>query len=131
VTRVQKLVPVGVLFVILLAVLFSLLPFKFAEGVSCEAPLMGGHPKSDTTVGLIIPKIDCPAKARSRLLVSAMISLAAAAAGTAIVALQPMSVQCFQGNHDGCPDWWANLLSQNDNGFGCQCDCHAGQAPVF
>lgn len=123
-TRVQKATPFVALLIVALAVGWVLLPFDFAKGVKCGAPLLGGHPKSEVTVGLIIPKQDCPDKARSRLLTAAMISLAAVAAGTAAVALQPLSPQCYSGNHDGCPDWWANLVS--DSGFGCQCDCHSG-----
>jgi hypothetical protein len=121
-TRGQKLMPGIALLVMLLAIGWTLLPFEFAEGVKCGPPLLGGHPKSEASVGLIIPKLDCHNKARSRLLTSALIALAAAAAGTAIVALQPISPQCYNGNHDDCPYWWANLVG--NSGLGCQCDCH-------
>lgn len=125
-TRVQKLVPLLVLLVIVLAVGWCLLPFQFAQGVNCGPPLFGGKPDSEESVGLILPKEDCRSKAKTRLLTSAMLSLAAAAAGTAAIALKPISTQCLSGNHDDCPDWWANLLSENFSGLGCQCECHAG-----
>jgi hypothetical protein len=126
VTRVQKITPVVVLVVILLAVGWCLLPFQFTSGVDCGPPLFGGKAKSDVSVGLVLPKIDCKSKARSRLLTSALISLAAAAAGTAAIAFQPMSVACQQGRHEDCHEWWGNLLSDNFDGLGCQCECHAG-----
>lgn len=128
-TKVQKMTPLFVLIVVFLAVGWSLLPFQFTSGVDCGPPLLGGKPKSDKAVGLVLPDVDCKSKAKSRLLVSAFISLAAVGAGTAMVALQPLSPQCYSGNHDGCPDWWANLVS--DSGFGCQCDCHQGLASEF
>ena len=125
-TRVQKITPVVVLAVIVLAVGWCLLPFQFASGVDCGPPLLGGKAKSDVSVGLILPKIDCKAKARSRLLTSALISLAAAAAGTAAIALQPLSVACLGGRHDDCHEWWGNVLSDSFEGLGCQCECHTG-----
>lgn len=123
------MVPPVVLVIIALAAGWSLLPFQFAEGVDCGPPLLGAKPKSEASVGLILPKEDCRSKAKSRLLTSAMISLAAAGAGTALIALQPLSPQCFKGNHDACPDWWANLVSSS--GFGCECDCHSDVAVSF
>lgn len=125
-TKVQKVTPFVALLVVVLAVGWVLLPFDFAKGVQCGAPLFGGHPKSEVSVGLIIPKEDCPDKARSRLLTAAMISLVAVIASAAAVALQPLSPACFSGNHDGCHEGWANLLSDSFEGFGCQCDCHRG-----
>ncbi len=124
-TRVQKLTPLFVLIVVVLAVGWSLLPFEFTSGVDCGPPLFGGKAKSDVSVGLIHPVEDCRSKAKSRLLTSAMISLAAVAAGTAALALQPVSAACMAGNHDDCREWWANALTENFPGLGCQCECHA------
>jgi len=124
VTKAQKVVPVAVLLVMLAAVGWVLLPFDFTSKVSCNAPLLGGEPKDPTPVGLILPEQDCKSKAKSRLLVSALICLAVAGAGTAAIAFRPISQQCLSGNHDTCPDWWANLLSDNFEGLGCQCECH-------
>lgn len=121
-TRAQKLMPAIALVVMLAALVWTLIPFEFTEGVKCGPALTGGKPKSEESVGLIIPKLDCGSKARSRLLTSALISLAAAAAGTAVVALQQISPQCYMGNHDECSYWWANLVG--NSGLGCQCDCH-------
>ena len=126
-TRAQKIMPGISLFVMLAALVWTLLPFDFTEGVSCGPALTGGKPKSEQAVGLIIPKIDCRSEARSRLLTSALISLAAAAAGAAIVALQQISPQCFAGSHDSCSYWWANLVG--NSGLGCQCECHEGSSP--
>jgi hypothetical protein len=125
VTKVQKLSPFGALAIMFLAVAWSFLPFDFAEGVRCGPPLLGGKPESEQPVGLILPEQDCLAKAKSRLLVSSMISLAAIGTATAVVALKPITGQCSRGDHEDCPAWWANLLSENDSGFGCQCECHS------
>lgn len=124
-TKAQKVVPIAVLLVMLACVGYVLLPFDFTSEVSCNAPLLGGEPKDPTPVGLILPEEDCRSKARSRLLVSATICLAVAAGGTAAIAFKPISQQCLSGNHDQCPDWWANLLSDSFEGLGCQCECHA------
>ena len=124
-TRAQKLTPVLVLVIMFLAVGWSLLPFEFAPGVDCGPPLLGGNPKSDVSVGL---KEDCQSKAKSRLLTSALISLAVVAAGTAAIALKPQSVACLAGRHDDCHEWWSNALSDNFSGLGCQCECHAEAA---
>ena len=128
-TRVQKLTPIGALVVVFLSLVWGFIPFEFAEGVRCSPPLLGAKPTTDRTVGLIIPEKDCLSKGKSRLLVSAMVAVAAAGAATAIVYLKPISSQCNRGNHDACPDWWANLIS-DDGGFGCQCECH-GESPQF
>ena len=127
-TRIQKLTPIGALLIMFIAIGWALIPFEFAERVKCSAPLLGAKP---TTVGnggtgLILPKEDCLSKGKSRLLVSAIFILAAAGTATAVVALKPISPQCNKGDHDACSDWWGNLRSQNDNGLGCQCECHGG-----
>ncbi|MCA1691282.1 MAG: hypothetical protein LC733_03415 [Actinobacteria bacterium] len=127
-TKAQKILPVFVMVVILLAVGWSLLPFEFTRGVGCGAPLLGAKPDNATPVGLIQPEKDCKSKAKSRLLVSAMISLAAAGVGTAAIALKPISLQCLGGNHDDCPYAWGNFLSDNFEGLGCQCECHTDEA---
>ncbi len=123
-TKIQKSMPIFVLIVILLAVGWSILPFEFTSGVDCGAPLFGAKPKDPTAVGLIQPDKDCLSKGKSRLLVSAMLSLAAAGVGTAAVLLQPMSTACMNGNHDDCRYGWGSLLTENFDGIGCQCDCH-------
>ena len=130
-TRVQKVTPYGALIVMLLAISYSLIPFEFAQGVKCSAPLMGAKPNTTASgVGLVLPKEDCLSKGKSRLLVSAMLTLAAAITAAAVVALKPLSPQCHRGDHDACPQWWGNLLSENDSGFGCQCECHGGSSQL-
>ena len=123
-TRVQKITPFVMLGVMFLAVAWLLLPFQFTDGADCGPPLLGGKPDNDASVGLVIPEEDCLNKARSRMLTSAMITLIAAGAGTAAVALRPISPQCSRGEHDDCKYGWANLLSENFEGLGCQCECH-------
>ena len=124
-TRVQKMTPIGALVVMLLCVVWGFIPFEFAEGVKCGPPLLGAKPTNAdrVSVGLILPKEDCLSKGKSRLLVSAMISVAAAGAATAIVFFKPISSQCNRGDHDSCPHYWGNLISEG-SGLGCQCDCH-------
>jgi hypothetical protein len=127
VTKAQKVTPFLMLVVIFLAVAWLLLPFQFTEGVDCEAALFGGKPKSEvTTVGLVLPEQDCKAKARTRLLTSAIIALTAAGAGTAAVALRPVSPQCDRGDHDACRFGWGNVFGEA-SGIGCQCECHEGE----
>ena len=126
-TKAQKVTPFLMLLVIFLAVAWLLLPFQFTKGVDCEAALFGGKPKSEvTTVGLVLPEQDCKAKARTRLLTSAIIAVIAAGAGTAAVALQPISSACSRGDHDACRFGWGNAFGEA-SGIGCQCECHEGE----
>jgi hypothetical protein len=127
VTRAQKITPIAMLVVIVLSVGWSFLPFDFTSGVGCGPPLLGAKPDDPTAVGLIQPEQDCLSKGKSRLLVSAMLALAAAGVGTAAVMLQPISTACLNGNHDDCHYAWGNFLSDSFEGLGCQCECHAGE----
>lgn len=124
-TKVQKYTPFIVIAVVLLGVGYSLLPFKLAGRVSCGPALFGSEAKNNKTVGFIEPDRDCRARGRSRLLVSAMIALVATGTGALVVCLKPVSPQCTAGNHDGCGEWWGNVLGDGA-GFGCQCSCHGG-----
>ena len=124
-TRQQKLVPIGVLFVIALAVVWSLIPFKFANIVDCGAPLLGAKPNSGAPpTSFINPEKDCLAKGKSRLLVSAVAALIAALGGTAMVGLKPISSSCSAGDHEACREWWLAPLGPAAAGLGCQCECH-------
>ena len=129
-TKIQKVTPIGALLVMVIAIGWGFIPFEFAERVQCSAPLLGAKPTTNATggTGLILPKEDCLSKGKSRLLVSAMIILAAAGTATAVVALKPISPQCNRGDHDACAHWWGNLISQSDSGIGCQCECHGGDS---
>ena len=127
-TTQQKAVPFVVLFVLLLAVAWSLIPFKFANTVDCGAPLLGAHPKSEAPgTSFINPEVDCKAEGKSRLSVSAVTAFVAVLAGTAILNFKPVSSSCAGGDHDDCREWWrAAALGDAGTGLGCQCECHAG-----
>jgi hypothetical protein len=126
VTREQKLVPIGVLFVLILAVGWALVPFNFANVVDCSAPLFGAEPKNEAPpTSFINPKKDCLAKGKSRLSVSAVAAFGAVLAGTAMLAFKPISASCTAGSHEDCREWWlAAALGDAGRGLGCQCQCH-------
>jgi hypothetical protein len=125
-TSQQKLVPVFVIVLLLGAVGYTMLPYRFANTIDCEAPLFGGEPKTlDAPVeGLIRPAVDCPAKGRSRLTVAAFAALIFSAAGVALVGLKPTSSSCLAGRHQDCREWWAAIMGGGADAFSCQCDCH-------
>ncbi|HUR23247.1 MAG TPA: hypothetical protein VMZ73_05180 [Acidimicrobiales bacterium] len=124
-TRQQKLVPIGVLFIMVLAVGWAMVPYNFANVVDCEAPLFGSQPKNEAPpTSFIHAKDDCLAKGKSRLLVSAVAAFIAALAGAAMVAAKPISASCSSGDHDDCREWWLAPLGATAAGFGCQCECH-------
>lgn len=127
-TKQQKIVPFAVLFILLLSVAWALIPFKFANIVDCGAPLLGAHPKSAApAISFINPKVDCLAKGKSRLSVSAVAAFVAVLAGTAVLSLKPISRSCNTGDHDSCQEWWlAAALGDAGAGLGCQCECHDG-----
>jgi hypothetical protein len=126
VTSQQKLVPVVVIFLLLGAVGYTLIPYSFANTIDCEAPLFGGEPKDlvAPVEGLIRPLEDCPAKGRSRLTVAAIAALIFSAAGVALVGLKPTSSACLAGRHGDCREWWAAFMGGQADAFSCQCDCH-------
>jgi hypothetical protein len=125
VTRQQKLVPFGVLFILLLAVGWTLVPFNFANVVDCSAPLFGAEPQNEAPpTSFINPEEDCLSKGKSRLLVSAVTAFVAVLAGTAMVALKPVSSSCNSGDHESCREWWLAPLGEAGAGLGCQCECH-------
>jgi hypothetical protein len=127
VTRQQKLVPIGVLIIMALAVVWALIPFKFANIVDCGAPLLGAKPKNEAPpTSFINAEKDCLAKGKSRLSVSAVTIFVAALAGTAMLSFKPISSSCAKGDHDDCREWWlAAALGDAGAGLGCQCECHA------
>jgi len=127
VTKQQKVIPFAVLFVLALAIVWSLIPFKFADIVDCEAPLFGASPRSGAPpTSFIDPVEDCRAKGKSRLSVSAVTAFVAVLAGTAMLSLKPISSSCAKGEHDDCREWWASFLGDAGAGLGCQCECHTG-----
>lgn len=125
-TSAQKAVPVVVLFVLALAVGWSLLPFRFADTIDCSPPLFGAKPHQLTAPpeGFINPVIDCKATGKSRLSVSAIAAFVAVLAGTLAVYFKPISGSCMAGNHEACREWWPAALGAGGEAFSCQCSCH-------
>lgn len=123
-TKAQKFVPIAVLGILLLIVGYGLIPFKVAGAVDCEAPLLGAKPAAGAEpVGFIQPERDCLRRAKTKLSTAAIFAVIAVAGGTAAIAFKPISSSCLNGNHDDCPQWWGNLMTQG-SGLGCQCECH-------
>lgn len=127
-TTQQKIVPFAVLAVMALAVIWSLLPFKFADVVNCEAPFFGAQNKNEAPpTSFIRAEEDCLAKGKSRLSFTAVSVFLAALAGTAMMSFKPVSSSCAGGDHDSCREWWlAAALGEAGAGLSCQCECHEG-----
>ena len=125
-TKQQRYISIGVLIVLVIAIGWTLLPFKFAGTLSCGPPILGGNPGefSDEGKSLIVPERDCHNAARSRLTVAAVGALMAVIAGAVALAFQPVSRHCLAGDHDDCVDWWPAALGPLGHSLGCQCDCH-------
>jgi hypothetical protein len=126
VTKQQRIISLGVLGVLVLAVVWTLLPFRFADTLSCGPALFGGNPGefNDRGRSLINPERDCHNAAKSRLTVAAVASLIAVLAGAAALAFQPISRHCVAGSHEDCVDWWPAALGPLGQSLGCQCECH-------
>ncbi len=126
-TKEQKVVPFAVLFVLLLSVAWSMIPFKFADVVNCKAPLFGATPtNSAPPTSFIDPVKDCLSKGKSRLSVSAVTAFVAVLAGAAVLSFKPISSSCAGGDHESCREWWlAAAMGDAGAGLGCQCECHA------
>ncbi len=127
-TRQQKVVPFVVLAILALAIVWSLIPFKFANIVDCSAPLFGAKPQSEAPpTSFINPEVDCLSKGKSRLSVSAVAAFVAVLAGCAAMNFKPISSSCAGGDHDSCREWWlAAALGDAGAGLSCQCECHEG-----
>lgn len=125
-TTQQKAVPFFVLLIIALSIVWSLLPFNFANVVDCEAPLFGAKNKNEAPpTSFINAKKDCKAKGKSRLSTSAVAAFVAVLAGATIISLKPISSSCANGDHDKCREWWlAAALGEAGAGLSCQCECH-------
>ena len=126
-TTQQKAVPFVVLIIMALAVVWSLIPFQFADVVDCEAPLFGAQNKNEAPpTSFINAEEDCRAKGKSRLSVTAVAAFMAALAGTAILHFQPTSAACASGNHEDCREYWLAGVVGEGSGLSCQCECHSG-----
>lgn len=124
-TRQQKLVPIGVLLIMAVALVWAVIPFNFANVIDCEAPLFGASPKNEAPpTSFIRAEEDCLAKGKSRLLVSAVAAFMAALGGAVMVASKPVSASCSSGDHESCREWWLAPLGAAAAGLGCQCECH-------
>ena len=123
-TKAQKVVPFGVLAILLLIVGYGLIPYKVAGVVSCEAPLLGAGPAAGAEpVGFVQPERDCLRRGKTKLTTAAIFAVLVVGGGVAAVAVKPISSKCLRGDHDSCPEWWGNLVGQTA-GLGCQCECH-------
>ncbi len=121
----QRVVGGVALVVLLLAVGYSLLPFKVAGAVSCKAPLMGGGPeKTPTTIGFIQPKKDCPTQGRRRLTGAAFFALVAVAGVAGVLLVPPESQECRDGDHDACRGRWPISFGMRPDTGTCRCACH-------
>ncbi len=126
-TTQQKVVPFAALAVIALALVWSLLPFQFADVVDCEAPLFGANNKNEAPpTSFINAEEDCKAKGKSRLSVTAVAAFVAVLAGAAIVGFKPISSSCASGNHESCREYWLAGVLGEGSGLSCQCECHSG-----
>ncbi len=126
-TNQQKAVPFVVLFVIALGLVWSLIPFQFADVVDCEAPLFGAQNKNEApATSFINAEEDCKSKGKSRLSVTAVTAFVAVLAGTAVLSMNPISSACANGDHDKCREYWLAVVLGEGTGLSCQCECHSG-----
>ncbi|MFN2606766.1 MAG: hypothetical protein ABR511_02535 [Acidimicrobiales bacterium] len=125
-TKQQKIISGVVLAILLLAVGYSLIPFRFADAVNCGPPLLGAKPGPyvDRGIGFIEPTRDCHNAGKSRLAVSAVAAFVAMGIGVAALATKNISANCLNGNHEDCTEWWAAELGEGAEGYACQCSCH-------
>lgn len=125
-SKQQKIISGVVLGILLLAVGYTLIPFRFADAVDCGAPLLGAKPGKyvETGQGFIKPERDCHNAARSRLAVAAVAAFLAMGIGVAALATKNVSSNCLNGNHEDCTEWWAAELGPAAEGYACQCSCH-------
>lgn len=124
-----KLASLVTLLVVALALVFSLLPFKFARAVSCGAPLLGSEAKDDRPiVGFARPTDACRQKGTSRLTVVAVVAVLAVGAGIAPAFVAPPGADCRMGRHDDCRAWWAvGMGGMFGEALSCQCRCHQAE----
>lgn len=119
--RIVALVSFGVL---ALAIVFALLPFTFADTVSCGPALLGSNPRDPGSprVGLVEPERDCERTGRSRLATSGFVAILAVVTGAGVTLVQPPGKDCQDGRHADCHGGWPALVGLDR--FACQCSCH-------
>ncbi|HWH35322.1 MAG TPA: hypothetical protein VNT56_08395 [Acidimicrobiales bacterium] len=124
-TSVQRVVAFISMGVVALAILFALLPFTFADEVSCGPALFGSNPRNpgEARVGLINPERDCDRTGRSRLATSGFLAIIGVVAGAGVTLVPPPGKDCRLGNHSDCHGGWPAMVGLNR--FACQCSCHS------
>lgn len=110
--------------VMALAIVFVMLPFTFADTVSCGPALFGSEPRDlgQPRVGLINPERDCERTGRSRLATSGFVAILAVVTGAGVTLIEAPGKDCRDGNHSECHGGWPALVGLNR--FACQCSCH-------
>lgn len=120
---VQRIAAFVALGFVAIAIVFALLPFTFADTVSCGPPLFGSNPRPGQESGrLIQPQRDCKRTGKSRLATSGFIAILAVAAGAGVSQIPPPGKDCRDGRHDECHGGWPALIGMQR--FACQCSCH-------
>lgn len=119
---IQRAGAIVALSVVTLAIVFALMPFTFADSVSCGPALLGSKPRTVERVGLSQPERDCVRTGRSRLATSGVIAILAVGAGAGISQLQPPGKDCRDGRHGDCHGGWPALVGARR--LACQCSCH-------
>ena len=110
--------------VVAVAVVFALLPFTFADTVSCGPALFGSEPRDlgRPRVGLVQPERDCERTGRSRLATSGFVAILGVVTGAGVSLVQPPGKDCRDGRHTECHGGWPTLVGLDR--FACQCPCH-------
>ena len=122
-TSIQKIAAYISLGFVALALVFALLPFTFADSVSCGPALFGSKPRTTEPVGgLIQPERNCERTGRSRLATSGFVAILAVATGAGVSQIPPPGKDCRDGRHDECHGGWPALVGLRR--FACQCSCH-------
>ena len=110
--------------VVAVAIVFALLPFTFADTVSCGPALFGSEPRDPgrPQVGLVQPERDCQRTGRSRLATSGFVAILGVVTGAGVSLVQPPGKDCRDGRHTDCHGGWPALVGLDR--FACQCSCH-------
>lgn len=119
----QRIVAFVSLGVVAVMIVFAMLPFTFADTVSCGPALFGSEPRSaDPGVGLIQPDIACERTGRSRLATSGFVAILAVVTGAGVTQVKEPGQDCQDGRHADCHGGWPALIGLKR--FACQCSCH-------
>ncbi|MBW3581196.1 MAG: hypothetical protein KY447_10880 [Actinobacteria bacterium] len=119
---IQRVGAIVALIIVALAIVFALMPFTFADSVSCGPALLGSKPRTTETIGLTQPQRDCERTGRSRLATAGVMAIVAVATGAGISQIQPPGKDCREGRHGDCHGGWPALVGARR--FACPCSCH-------